>query len=140
MDAPLDPDRTKPTSHLVTGIVLRAFAAHPVWRRCPEAIQAGQLLATRIFRPDAYPDHGARAYWTKLAYPFRWTDVVSTLDALSLLGIGCADRDVAEAVDWLVSQQRSDGTWRRGYAHSKDPCADLWVTYGACRALARLLR
>jgi hypothetical protein len=32
---PIAPDRSKPYSHLVTGMVLRAFAAHPVHCRSP---------------------------------------------------------------------------------------------------------
>jgi hypothetical protein len=138
-NTPIEPDRTKPASHLVTGIVLRAFAAHPVWRRCPDGVRAGHLLADRFFRPDTYADRRAPEFWTKLVYPFRWTDVLSSLDALSQLGIGRNDANVARAVTWLVSQQQPDGTWRCGYPNSKDPCADLWVTYAACRALARLL-
>jgi hypothetical protein len=134
---PLEPDRTRPASHLISGIVLRAFAAHATWRRRPDVIQAGQLLAARFFQSDAYPDRRASAYWTKLAYPFRWTDVLSSLDALSQLGIGCEDRNVADAVSWLIGQQQPNGVWRCGYPNSKDPCADLWVTFAACRVLAR---
>jgi hypothetical protein len=139
LEAPIEPDRTRPASHLITGIVLRAFAAHPDWRRRPEAVAAGELLATRLFQRDAYPDRGGPEYWTKLAYPFRWTDVLSTLDVLSLLGIGRIQPEVANAVRWLIAQQQPDGTWRCGYAHSKDPSVHLWVTFAACRTLARLL-
>jgi hypothetical protein len=48
--APIPPDRSKPFSHLATGAVLRAFADHPAWRQSPAAIQAGALLATRLFQ------------------------------------------------------------------------------------------
>jgi hypothetical protein len=136
---PLEPDRTRPSSHLVTGIVLRAFAAHPTWRAHEDARRAGALLASCFFCADAYPDRRAASYWEKLAYPFYWTDVVSSLDALSLIGIGRTDPHVDRAVAWLVEQQGPSGLWRCGYPNTKDPNAALWVTYAACRALGRLL-
>ena len=37
-------DLAKPFSHLVTGVVLRAFAAHRKYRRSNEAIKAGEFL------------------------------------------------------------------------------------------------
>jgi len=135
---PLEPDRTKPSSHLITGIVLRAFAADEKWRVRPEAREAGLLLASRFFRADRYPDRRAPSYWTKLDFPFRWTDLVSSLDALSLIGIGRENPDVDRAVRWLLSHRRHDGTWRSGYPKTKDPNVHLWVTFAACRVLARI--
>jgi hypothetical protein len=41
--ATIQPDRSKPFSHLVTGIVLRAFAAHAKYRNSKEAKKAGEL-------------------------------------------------------------------------------------------------
>jgi Squalene-hopene cyclase C-terminal domain len=55
---PIPPDRSKPSSHLVTGMVLRAFAAHPVRRRSAAARRAGELLAERLYRRDSYGDRG----------------------------------------------------------------------------------
>jgi Squalene-hopene cyclase C-terminal domain/Prenyltransferase and squalene oxidase repeat len=136
---PIEPDRSRPSSHLITGIVLRAFAAHPVWRDSPAAHAAGNLLASRFFHPDSYVDRRAASYWEKLAYPFHWTDILSSLDSLSQLGISRDNSDVQRAVTWLVSQQRPDGLWRCGYQHAKDPSVHRWVTFAACRALARLL-
>jgi len=40
----LQPDKTKPFSHLVTGVVLRAFAAHPMYRQLDEAKAALESL------------------------------------------------------------------------------------------------
>ncbi|MBI2390122.1 MAG: hypothetical protein HYV09_11090 [Deltaproteobacteria bacterium] len=134
---PLAPDRERPSSHLVTGIVLRAFAAHPRWRRHQEIAPACRLLASRMFQADAYADRRAASYWRKLAFPFRWTDALSALDALSLLGVSADDPDVERGLRWLCRKQRRDGSWASGYAHAKDPRAALWVTFAACRTLAR---
>jgi Squalene-hopene cyclase C-terminal domain len=59
---PLAPDRSKPSSHLVTGMVLRAFATHPAWPKAIEVREAGNLLATRVYRRDTYTDRGDVSY------------------------------------------------------------------------------
>src|SRR5581483_5187676 len=48
----LQPDKSQPLSHLVTGVVLRAYAAHPVYRNSAEAQKAGELLLSRLFKKD----------------------------------------------------------------------------------------
>ena len=83
---PISTDQSKPFSHLVTGMVLRAFAAHPEYRESDEAREAGELLASRFFKPDKYPDRRDKKYWERVSYPFWFTDIVSALDSLSLLG------------------------------------------------------
>jgi len=47
----LEPNRAKPFSHMITGVVLRAFTAHPKFRNLKEAKTAGELLASRFFKP-----------------------------------------------------------------------------------------
>jgi squalene cyclase len=49
---PVQPDRSKPSSHMVTGIVLRALAASERYRRTDETRVAGELLASRMFMAD----------------------------------------------------------------------------------------
>jgi hypothetical protein len=73
----IQPLSTKPSSHLVTGVVLPAFAAHPRYRNTSAAQAAGALLASRLFKPDAYPDRRTPAFWTQFAYPFWFTDLLS---------------------------------------------------------------
>ena len=46
----------RPSSHLITGMALRAFAAAPSRRSSREARRAAELLATRFLQPDRYPD------------------------------------------------------------------------------------
>jgi len=80
------PDHSRPFSHLVTGMVLRAFAAHPEYRKAEDAKKAGVLLASRFFQADKYPDRKNKEYWERVSYPFWFTDIISALDSLSLLG------------------------------------------------------
>jgi hypothetical protein len=48
---------------------------------------AGVLLAGRVFTRDKYTDRQGVEYWTKFTYPYHWTDILSTLDTLTQLGI-----------------------------------------------------
>ena len=54
----IQPDRSKPFFHLVTGVVVRAFAAHER-RRASSAAMPRTLLPSRFFRRDVYPDRSA---------------------------------------------------------------------------------
>jgi hypothetical protein len=71
----LEPDRSCPSSHLVTGIVVRALAAHRRYRRSPDTRRAAELLKSRFFCRDAYPDRAAPSYWLVFSYPYWWTDL-----------------------------------------------------------------
>jgi len=136
---PIEPDRSKPFSHFVTGIVIRALAAHPAYRHRPETIIAAQLLARRFFLADPYPDRADASFWTKLSFPFRWTDLLSTLDAISIISSPASDDpDVARGVRWLIEAQGEDGLWSSGYAQAADRDMGLWVSFAAARALKRL--
>jgi hypothetical protein len=134
---PLEPNRSKPSAHLVTGIVLRALAAHPSYRHRAETRRASLLLAGRFFKQDTYLDRKASTYWTKLCFPFRWTDLVSSLDAIALAGLKADEPDVAKGLAWLVAHQRPNGLWRAGYPNSPDPLLDQWVTFAAARVFKR---
>jgi len=133
----VEPDRTRPSSHLVTGIVLRAFAAHPRRRRSAAARDAARWLATRIFQRDHYPDHAAPSYWTVFSYPFWWTDLLSALDTFTTLGWTSGDRAVASGVEWFVEHQDPGGLWNPGRNRPKRPDSDHWVALAICRALRR---
>ena len=49
----VEPDRSRPSSHLITGIVLRALAAHPGYRHSTGTRRAAGLLKSWFFRRDA---------------------------------------------------------------------------------------
>jgi len=134
---PIAPDRSKPSSHLVTGMVLRAFAAHPVHRRSDEARQAGELLATRLYKRDAYGDRGDVGYWERVSFPFWFTDIVSALDSLSRLGFGPDLPAIRASLDRLKKIQRTDGTFRLRLMKNKSKDLPWWICLAICRSLMR---
>jgi hypothetical protein len=134
---PIEPDRTRPSSQLVTGIVLRAFAAHPRHRHSTATRDAGRWLARRLFLRDHYPDHAAPSYWTVFSYPFWWTDLLSALDIFTTLRWNAGDPAVASAVAWFADHQDPGGLWNPGRNRPKGPNSDHWVALAVCRALRR---
>jgi hypothetical protein len=139
LSAPIPPDRSRPHAHLATGMVLRAFAAHPAYRGLEEVRHAGIQLKSRFFKPDKYNDRKASSYWTKFQYPFWWTNILTSLDSLSLLGFGTTDPDIKKGLDWFVSNQEEDGLWPNGYSSgSKVARERRWIGLATCRVLGRL--
>ena len=136
---PIQPDRSRPFSHWATGIVLRAFAAHEEYRRTREAIAAGELLKSRFFKPDPYPDRKAASFWEKIRYPFWWTDILSALDSLWWLGFRREDSDIQCGLDWLLANQGTNGLWKAGYVSGSDKDIHHWTTLHVCRVLRRYL-
>jgi hypothetical protein len=131
----VEPDREAPSSHLITGIVLRALAAHPDHRRSPATRKAGRWLKSRFFLRDHYPDHAAASYWTTYSYPFWWTDLLSALTTLIALGFRPSDPDLARGLAWFVDHQDETGLWNPGRNRPKRPDSDWWVALAVCRML-----
>jgi hypothetical protein len=104
----------RPSSHLVTGMVLRAFAASPSQRTSREAKRAAELLATRFLQPDRYPDRKAATFWEQLAEPRFYTDVLDALDAVTAVGLGKENSGVRTAEAYLRGRQNPDGLWYPG--------------------------
>lgn len=133
---PLEPDRSKPFSHLVTGMVLRALAVSPTWRNSEEARKAGKLLIKRFFKPDKYEDRQLSSYWEDLTYPFWATDILSSLDSLSKIGLGLENEKIRTALEWLIGKQKEEGYWEAG--SKKATLEDhLWVTLAVLRVMKR---
>ncbi len=131
---PVHPDRSKPFSHLITGIVLRAFAAHPIWCGDSDVHKAGHLLVSRFFKPDKDPDRRAASFWETASFPFHWTDIVSSLDTVSRLGMKRSESNVANALDWLASRQKPSGHFNlRLLAHAREPDIDDWIELAVSR-------
>jgi len=137
---PIKPDRSKPFSHCITGVVLRAFAAHQEYRKTKEAKVAGELLKSRFFQPDRYPDRRAASFWTNITYPFWFTDILSSLDSLSLLGFSKDDPQIEKALNWLAIRQEENGLWKSSYEKAKDKEIHLWVSLAVCRMFKRFYR
>ena len=102
-------DRSKPFSAAGTGMVLRAFAAHPEYRRSDAARKAAGLLKSKLLREDNWSSYRRPDHWVRFQYPFWWTNLASALDTLSLIGIPKEDADVGRALGWLAEHQRADG-------------------------------
>jgi len=142
---PLEPDRARPFSHNATGMVLRAFAAHPRYRKSKAAKIAAQLLASRFFQPDAYTSYQAASYWVRFEYPFWWNQLVAALDSVSLIGLSATDEPIARALSWLIDEQQPNGLWRTSYVQprvneketAKVREMKLWISLAICRVFKR---
>jgi hypothetical protein len=141
---PVPPDRSLPFSHLATGMVLRAFAVHPRYHGLEESKTAAACLKSRFFQPDKYNDRKASSYWTKLQFPFWWTNILTSLDSLSLIGFDADDGDVAKALQWFVDNQGENGLWKTSYEQAnrkemslREKEAMWWVGLAICRVFKR---
>lgn len=135
----VETDPNKPFSHLVTGVVLRAFAAHPDYRASQEAVAAAGLLSSRLFRRDAYSDRGGPEYWTRFSFPFWFTDLLSALDSILRITPGTRDPQVRMGLEWLAGHQVADGTWDVSLLRSgKGKQVGLWVGLGISRVFKML--
>ncbi|MGD1118118.1 MAG: prenyltransferase/squalene oxidase repeat-containing protein [Dehalococcoidales bacterium] len=136
--ATVQADRTKPFSHNWTDMVLRAFAAHPLYRQSQEAKAAGSLLKSSFFQPDAYTSYQSPKYWTR--FLFWWPNLLSALDSLSLLGFTRDDPDIEKGLDWFVENQQRDGLWKLEQDKTTKPAQQeerLWLSLNICRILQR---
>lgn len=141
LNEPVQPRREKASSHMVTGVVLRAFAAHPNYTRNPEILHAGELLASRIFKADNYTDRKAPDYWTRITFPFWFTDILSTLDSLSRFGFSSNHPNISDAIDWFVEQQKEDGSWSLHMLKGGgDSNYKYWIALVICRMLDRFAK
>jgi hypothetical protein len=136
LNKPVQPRREKASSHMVTGVVLRAFAVHPEYQRTADIAQAGELLASRIFKADNYTDRKAPDYWTRITFPFWFTDILSTLDSLSRIGFSPDHPNIKEGIDWFVEQQNEDGSWLLHMLKGGgDTNYRYWIALVICRML-----
>jgi hypothetical protein len=124
---------------MVSGMVIRAFAAHPQYKKSSEAIQAGQLLKSRFFKKDAYTSRQAETYWLKFQFPFWWTNVLTVMDSLMRLNFSAQDENLRKGLNWLVDNQGQDGLWRADYGKKGVINPDYWVTLAICRILKHFL-
>ena len=134
---PFELIRTKPFSHMVTGMVLRPFVAHPRYRRHRIAKQAASLLKSRLFKPDRYPDRRGREYWLKFTFPFVFTDLLTALDTLGRMGFSANDPDIARGLEWFRGAQKSDGSFDLKIRRGSDKRLPYWLGYAVHRALRR---
>jgi hypothetical protein len=111
----------RPSSHLVTGMALRAFAASPTRRSSREARRAAELLATRFLQPDRYPDRKTASYWEQIGEPRFYTDVLNALDSVTAVGLGKENSGVRTAEAYVRGRQNPDGLWYPGAPVRPEP-------------------
>lgn len=135
----IEPDRSKPFSHMVTGVVLRAFAAHPVYKKSKEAQIAGRLLLNNLFKKDNYPDRAGAEYWLRFSFPYWFTDLISAMDSLSLLGFSKHEPQIEKALNWFVKNQQKNGLWDlKILKDSNKNTIRLWLMLAILRIFRRL--
>jgi hypothetical protein len=132
------PDASKPFSHMVTGVVLRAFATHPTYRKSKEAKQAGELLLSNFFKKDHYPDRAGADYWLRFSFPFWFTDLISAMDSLSLLKFSRQEPQIDKALKWFVKHQQKNGLWDLKITMGRNrDLLQLWLSLAICRIFKR---
>ncbi|MCL5068105.1 MAG: hypothetical protein M1368_07115 [Thaumarchaeota archaeon] len=135
---PIQPDFSCPSSHMVTGVVLRAFAAHGEYRNNDVAVAAADLLVTGFFKRDAYADRGGPEYWERVSFPFWFTDIVSALDSLSLIGRApMYNLEIENALKRLLTHQIENGLFKLKLLKSGDHLLKYWETLAITRILKR---
>ena len=135
----------RPSSHLITGMVLRAFAASKKRNSSREARRAAELLATRFLQPDRYPDRKAPAHWEDIAEPRCFVDVADALDSVTSVGLGKENSGVRTAEAYLRGRQTEDGFWYPGptgkvseETTDKDRELAVWLTLRVLVMLRRI--
>jgi len=96
---------------------MKSLLAVTSQQRTPDmerAIERGAqfLLRYDVAKADFPSTEKISSAWFKLGFPFSyWSDVLETLDVLVALGYG-DDPRLAEAYQWLLSKQNSEGRWK----------------------------
>ena len=138
--APFPPKKDLPFSHMATGMVIRAFAVHPQYRKSQPAIQTGELLKDRFFQEDIYTSRKSVDYWYKFQFPFWWTDLLTVMDSLMRMEFPGDDPGIQKGLDWFIQHEDKDGGWKSTYGKVKNSDSDLWVTYAVARVLKFFLK
>ena len=137
---PVEPDFTKPFSHNWTDMVLRAFAAHPKYKKSKEAKIAANLLKSRFFKKDVYSSYKSETYWTRFVH--WWPNILTSLESLFNLGFRRDDPDIKIGLNWFIKNQQKSGLWKVDYTPGKKEKfsqkyldEQLWLTLRICRLL-----
>lgn len=137
LDKTIEADHSKPSSAMVTGVVLRAMAIHPKFKNRNQIKQAAQILADSLFAADKYPDRKSKEYWTRFGYPFIYTDLVSALDSLSLIGGFDKHPNVQKALAWLKERQTDGGLFDLKTTRGNRKNQEMWMSIAVYRIFKR---
>ena len=141
---PIEPDRSQPFSHNWTGMILRAFVAHPDYRHSETVVKAAELLKSRFFQPDSYTSYQAASYWVRFDYPFWWNHLVAALDSISWIGFSKEDEQIKAGLNWLIEHQECDGMWKVNYGKEQDKKSEReqekreWISLAISRIFERI--
>ncbi|MCC7559663.1 MAG: hypothetical protein KO318_04425 [Methanobacterium sp.] len=137
-------DKSKPFSAAGTGMVLRAFSVHPIYRKSEAALTAASLLKSKFFKKDNWSSYQHPDNWIRFQYPFWWTNLISALDSLSLMELSRDDPDIKKTLKWLIEHQLRDGLWKVSYSkihkspdNNRTLNSRLWITLAICRIFKR---
>lgn len=137
-------DKSKPFSAAGTGMVLRAFSVHNQYKNSKYALKAGELLKSKFFKNDNWTSYQHPDNWVRFQFPFWWTNIVSALDTISLIGIPKEDPDIENALRWLINHQENDGLWKMSYSkihrspdNERTYKTRLWLSLAICRIFKR---
>jgi hypothetical protein len=138
-------DRGKPMCLNSTGMILRAFANHPRYRKCKEARKAAQLLKNHFFMENNYSSYKHKDHWLFFQFPYWWNSLISALDSISQIYTDRNDEDIQKAVRWIIANQEKSGLWKMSYSSihkntitEKTKETQLWITYAICKIIKRL--
>lgn len=129
----LQPNKKQPFSYMVTGVVLRAFAYHKKHKKSKEIKAAAELVLSRMFKNDIYPDRKSADAWTRFSFPFWFTDLIAVLDPIAELGFTLDHPKVKEGIDWFINNQASNGTWNLHILKGNKKEMPYWMNLNICR-------
>jgi hypothetical protein len=130
---PIQPDRSKRFSYMITGVVLRAFAYHPEYKKRKEIKDAAELVLSRLFKRDYYPDRNTVEFWTKFSFPFWYTDLIAVLDPISHLRFRPDHPKVSEGLGWFIDKQKEEGTWDLKLLKGDKQKQPNWMALTICK-------
>ncbi len=139
-------DKSKPFSAAGTGMVLRAFSVHSNYKHSKFTLKAAELLKSKFFKKDNWTSYQHPDNWVRFQFPFWWTNLISALDSISLIGLPEEDPDIKNALNWIECHQENDGLWKVSYSKiHKSPDkrlfeTRLWLTLTICRIFKRFYK
>lgn len=135
------------TCHMGAAKALKALAAVPPDKRCPEINAkidelAEYFLKHHLYKKSHHLDEISRPGWLRLGFPLMYqTDI---LELLSIFGdLGIKDPRLSDAAEIIKNKQGSDGKWILESSNNgkmlvtieKKDNPSKWITLRACKVL-----
>ena len=100
--------------------------------------EAAELVLSRLFKRDYYPDRNSIEHWTRFTFPFWYTDLIAILDPVSRLGFKPDHPRVFEGLEWFINRQEKDGTWNLRLTKGDMLEQPFWMMLNICSLFKRL--